>query len=156
MAGTLGVLSLRLSASSLNYSQNQFIHLLGPSISACLISQALLATNPFYSAVGPLIGLTMHHWASGPGHFTTQAPFLPYRCTSTKGSAKFSLLLHHQNTAQLGMPPCAAGRMSASSPSCTTTHSSIAGCRTGLAIAKLARHNRYTLTAGPAFSPFCL
>jgi len=26
-----------------------------------------IVTNPFYLAVGPLIGLTMLSWASGPG-----------------------------------------------------------------------------------------
>jgi len=76
---------------------------------ARLLVRHFTATNPFYPAVGPLIGLTMHFWASGPGHFTTQALFHIYRCTSTKGSAKISFLLHHQNTAQLGMPPALQG-----------------------------------------------
>jgi len=92
----------------------------------------------------------MHLWAPGPGHFTTQALFYIIAAPVLRVAQKISFLLHHQNTAQLGMPPALQGACRPFSL-CTTIYSSIAGCRAGLATAQLARHNHHTITAGPCF-----
>jgi len=112
-----------------------------------------IVTNPFYLAVGPLIGLTMLSWASGPGHSPLKLiqllPPLSAAPVIRVAHKKFSLCLT-TNTALLGMPPALQGacRPFFSLHNQLLLHSRVPR---GLCHAQLARHYLNTITAGPCF-----
>jgi len=125
---------------------------------ACRLVRLSIVTNPFYLAVGPLIGLTMLSWASGPGQSPLKLiPLLPHPLSAAPvlrvAHKNFSLSHHKHRSARHASRT--AGRM----PAFFSLHNQLllhSRVPRGLCHAQPARHYLDTITAGPCFPTFYL